>query len=65
MVDQLGTVVPLDPGSWKGSGRNIGDRHGFRLRRLLIPGMALLIQDSVAGSVLAAIGSITPSTLMT
>ena len=59
MVDQLGTVVPLDPGSWKGSGRNIGGRYGFRLPRLLIPGKALLIQDSVAGSVLAAVGSIT------
>ena len=44
---------------------HIGGRHGFRLRRLPIPEMAVLIQDSVAGSVLAAVGSITPSTLMT
>ena len=42
---------------------HIGGRHGFRLLRLLIPGMALLIQASVAGSVLVA-GSIAPSTLM-
>jgi hypothetical protein len=38
---------------------HIGGRHGFRLLRLLIPGMAILIQDSVAGSVVAAVGSIT------
>jgi hypothetical protein len=31
---------------------HIGGRHGFRLLPLLIPGMALLIQASVAGSVL-------------
>jgi len=44
---------------------HIGGRHGFRLMRLLNPGMALLMQASVAGSVLAAFGSIAPSTLMT
>jgi hypothetical protein len=44
---------------------HIGGRHGFRPRRLLIPEMSILIQDSVAGSVLAAVGSIAPSTLMT
>ena len=33
---------------------HIGGRHGFRLMRLLNPGMALLIQASVAGSVPAA-----------
>ena len=44
---------------------HIGGRHGFRLPRLLNPGMALLIQGSVAVSVLAAPGSMAPSTLMT
>jgi hypothetical protein len=44
---------------------HIGGRHGFPLPRLLILGMALLIQAPVAGSVLAASGSIAPSTLMT
>ena len=43
---------------------HIGGRHGFPLLRLLNPGMALLIQASVAVSVLAP-GPIVPSTLMT
>jgi len=42
-----------------------GDRHGFRRLRLLNPGVALLMQASGAASVLAAFGSIVPSTLMT
>jgi hypothetical protein len=37
---------------------HIGGRHGVRLLPLLIPGMALLIQASVAGSVLAAARSV-------
>ena len=65
MVDQLGTVCAALSRVGERERPHIGGRHGFRLRRLLTPGAAILIQDSVAGSVLAAVGSITPSTLMT